>query len=297
MNLLKRVEEYKKVKKNIREIEQDLISSLKQNFVDLEYKMKRVEIKNGEQIEMELDLEPLFYPVLDVPKGYSKEEEQYTKYWIHSLNHEYILKNQQNTKIKVVEHSNYIDTIYSTRNDNRVILPCRIINQKIWYKITIDDEKFEFERHFDYKVMLEKIDNNEIGVAEYKLLPEMKSYERENQNYSRYIKQITNIEPGTVKSLKEIINSNCNQMKLGCNFIAKIETKQHIKQRDIRFENGCWSACINNIQYIQNSVWLEIYSIKGRSISKKAFLWYELIEKEYEKGLTFEEAVKLVKEE
>lgn len=293
MKLLTMIEEYKQVSNKAREMEEKLCTILKEKFLALPFKMEKQEIQNPDNWAYTQEkINRVYCPVLEIPKGFYKEDFTYVRSGANSFDHEYILSNEE-FEVTIKEHAAYSEQIYST-GKGKIELSYQIVLQKVYYELSICGFKCKFERTFNYEDVLEKITNKKIGIAKLEEASYLKKYFIENERYIDIIKSLGAIKESN--TLRDIIESGCKQFEINQYLTAKVNVMQGNSKIGGWLENEIWQVHLNRLEFVQNNVFLKIFSKSGKEILKENFYWYEIVDKKFEEGITLEEAIKLIKE-
>lgn len=94
MDLFEKEVKVKKAKEKAKQEEKELRDSLRSQFVDLPYQLKEVEA-DYEGAMFEGKKIKVYYPILDTPKGYKKENEKFCRKYSNGINYEYTLTDSQ----------------------------------------------------------------------------------------------------------------------------------------------------------------------------------------------------------
>lgn len=288
MELLKIVDVYEQATKKARKLEKELNSTLCKVLIDLPYEMREVQIK--EIIKSTLKEEKLYYPELTVPQGYKKESEEYIADKMNVIKHQYILKNHKGRKISIVETAEYDNYILHTIK-GRIEIPFNIAGKTITYDVTISNRTYTFYRDFEYADMFLAISGNEESKAKHEF--SLTRYSEANKQYEEFIRALGISKVKT--SLGDIVNSKCEEIMLGKELKAEIKIAYANKDVSTGFKNKSWTAYINQIPYSEICVQIILCSIRGLQLREEKFTWHEIKNNNYRKGITLQEAIKLIK--
>ncbi len=296
MDVLKKVEEYEQVNKKARKLEEELSENLWKQFIDLPFKMQKIEIQESsawrikEVKEVKGVWQNVYYPELDVPEGYKKEE-KYVKLLENGIKHQYTLKDKEGRKIIILENATYDNCIIHTIK-GRIEVPFSIAGKRITYEISISNTKYTFKRDFEYTDMFLIISGKEEEKAKYNI--HLNTYSEINKKYEEFLLALGLSKETT--SLGDIVNSKCGEIMLGRELKAEIKISCTDYYMGTWFKNQFWSVYINRMTYYEICVELRLFSIGGLSLREDKFTWYELKNKSHRKGITLQEAIKLIKE-
>ena len=294
MDLLNMVENYKKVNEEARKVTYETMRTLRTLFVDLPFEMKQVEVQEPAVWDSRQQVtRKIYYPVLSVPEGYNKVQEEYERRGGNGFNHKYLLTSEAGPQVVVSENTHFI---YYFRNSSKGIInfPFNIVDSEVFYKLTIEGEDYKFTRTFEDEEMLEMISGKELEKATSSF-PRCKeySYQKSEKEYTEFLTAIGVTE--IAFPLSKLVHSKCNEITLNPWFKAQIEILFDEEAISTWFEDEFWNTRIENMLYSRVTVNMKLYA-GGVNITSKSFKWYEVKDKKYKKGITFQEAIELIKE-
>ena len=90
MNLFEKVVKVKEVREKVKQEEKELRESLYSKFVNLPYQLKEVEADYDSEYYSPIDSTiEVYYPILNTPEGFKKEDEKFYREYSNCINHEY----------------------------------------------------------------------------------------------------------------------------------------------------------------------------------------------------------------
>lgn len=295
MELLKMVEECKKINEEARKVTEDLKTSLRNQFVDLRFEIKLVEIEERSSFcrSGKDRLDTVYYPILEVPKGYIKENEKYVRECLNALNHIYTLKDETGTQVEIEEHAIYQKDMYNTTKGRITIRPFNMVSKIISYKIKVSGETYKFERKYEYEAMLQMILKRKLGRAKYWESDQTKTYSSANKKFEELIKSFG--EDKKVISLNEIVKSKITELNLNDYLVAKFKYTKIEIERSGWISNSIFGVYICEIPFVCNEVNVQIYYRGDKILNEQDFKWAEIKEQRLKKGITLQEAIELIK--
>lgn len=150
-----------------------------------------------------------YFPILEVPKKYIKENEQFSvikedSYYTYLFLHTYILKDCENNKVEIHETVKMTDRIFYTNNISIFLNFYVPINIK--YTIKINNTQFEFSRDFDSKILGKEIISNPIANL---YVEDYKSFDKMQEDIISYIKNLDlNKQEKDLKKYKLILKKS-----------------------------------------------------------------------------------------
>ena len=291
MDLLKMVAELVELKEKVRQTEYNLMEKLRNLFVNLQFEMKQEKIQEWSGWGTpEEKLEKVYYPVLEVPKGFVKEDEKYVRNCANALNHTYILKDEAGTEVYINEYAVYR---WHISNSNGVIrLPSNMV-EFVTYKITICSETYKFKREFEYEDMLQKISKGKIDRTSISS-KEYYKYTLVNQKYEDLLRYLGVDKP--IISLGEILTSKTSEIKLRDQLVAKYECENRVIKNSCWYESSTWSFRFDKVPFVETTINVEIYYHGNMLLKKQKYTWVEIQDPKFKKGFTFKEAIELIKQ-
>lgn len=291
MDLLKMVEELVELKEKARQTEYDLMEKLRNLFVNLQFEMKQEKIQErsawGTPQE---ELENVYYPVLNVPTGFIKEDEKYVRNCANALNHTYILKDEAGMEVYIDEYAIY--RWYISNSKGVIKLPDNMV-KSVTYKIAICNETYKFKREFEYEDMLQKISKGKIEQASNPL-KDYSRYASANKDYEELLRALGVDEP--IISLGKILTSKISEIKLNDQLVAHYECENRAIKNSRWYESSTWSFRFDKVPFVETSINVEIYYQGNMLLKKQKFTWIEIQDPKFKKGFTFNEAIELIKE-
>ena len=209
------------------------------------------------------------------------------------MNHKYLLTSEEGPQVVVSENTYYI---YYFENTSKGIInfPFNIVSSEVSYEVTIEGEVYKFRRTFEHEDMVAIISGKELekAISSFTRCKEH-SYQKAEKEYTEFLTAIGITE--IAFPLSKIVDSKCNEITLNSYFKAKIEVLFDEESVCTWFENEFWHTRIDNMLYSRVTVNMNLYA-GGVKITSRSFKWYEVKDKKYKKGITFQEAIELIKE-
>lgn len=190
MDLFEKVKNVRNLKETIEKEQNQIKVSIKKQFIEVGYHMEindKVPYKPTSIGERD-GIVKVAYPVLDIPNGYSKENETFL-YYCDQFQHRYELKDQKGRIIKILSVS-YLGRFTSDIK----LFP---FSREVHYKVEIFNETYVFDKEFDYEP-IEQLVKDKIQTS----LKERNAAEEDR--YQEYLKKIAKTEK--MLPLKDIKN-------------------------------------------------------------------------------------------
>lgn len=288
MDLLKMVQKSIQLKEEARQTEANLREILRNLFVELQFEvcqkgLQEETFSGSRQVKV-------YYPVLEVPKGFVKVDEKYVQKYANSWNHIYTLKGENGIKVDIDEDAIY--RCYISNFNGQIRLPGNIV-EYVTYKITISGETYKFEREFEYEDMLYRISKGKVGRASISRKDSCR-YTLVNKTYENFIRILGAEEP--IVSLGKIVTSKINEVKLNSHLVAKYEFKNRVIKEFYKYKSSIWSFGFKEVLVVETLVKVKIYYQGDKLLEEKKFKWMEIKEPKFRKGVAFKEALELIKE-
>lgn len=274
MDILKKVKEYDELEKKKNRIICEVNDFMASQAEKMTIHVKEIEIeRNYEEILASKDYRETricYYPVLDLPTGYIKENEVFYLDEEARLFHEYVLKDKNNRKFKITENAHTSE--WNISNDYRVYsnLVNFLLITEIEYIIDGTIPKFSAKRKFDYEEMLYRA--LELRNLKIKDSSEITRYEKAEKSYKEYVKRLIeecnlrekisefeiskHINDGMEEwySLREIVESSKERIQIAPYIIVRCK---HIRGK----EKARLKLEIDGVKYIQNVIIIYPYRI------------------------------------
>lgn len=293
MDLFKKVKEVSELVEKANKAKEELMSLITSQFVQLPYKMQMIEADYKEHINEKQNIIRVYYPVLDVPTGFVKENEKFYREYANCVMHEYTLKDEEGREVLIQEHGTFVKSMY--KSDKGIIeLEDYIASESIKYWITISAKRYNFVRKILYKDMLEQI----LGIdktARIKGSYYSKIYQNAEAAYEKFLKELgaTNKLP----TLEELYESKQNEIQITQEIKAKLEMCSNRRTDSIWLENPKFSVRLNNLNTLHVLVEIQPYLNEAIKLEKRRYEYFKLKnEEKLQEGITLEEAIKIIEE-
>lgn len=292
---------------------EELLLLLRKRFIDIPYKVQKVKTKGitfGSDYYKEI-----YYPVLEEPEGFMKEDEKYQLFG-NSVFHDYTLKDGKGRKIKIGEKAKLkpeLSAIYqSVRGGIYLKNGVDIILETITYEIDILDRCYELSRKIPYQSMLEQ-----IGAPDETLKVDLSFLEKENEANEEAYKQFINglDVMKMLPSLKDmykfdgrkfkisLLKKNSEDDKNNLEDTLRIEIKHGIKEVTLVLENERLVVNLNknvvvktiSIFFVYMGEYVEEVEKENR-VDQKEYEYSKLLEEEkWKTGITLQEVIAILK--
>lgn len=297
MELFEKVKKHKELKESEIKAKKEIRQIILENFVNLRYQTELTQAgylghrDNKENIKV-------YYPVLSLPEGFSKEKEIFFREYANVVKHQYTLVDESGRKILAEEKACFLTNIVrkdENGNEIRISLNSYIISELISYNFEIEGENYCIKRNFGYEEMLEQV--LEDKTASYSNFSEY-YYEKEEKAYEEYLESLETKKEDIIP-LREIVNSKVEEQQITPLFTACFEACQN------EFCNNSDRIILKNPQFsvriadskIKYAITVKIVTTKNRvSLSEKVFEYEEEKSKtKYQNGCTLHEIFELFK--
>lgn len=291
MELFEKLKEFKEVDEKAQKLNGELKEFILSKFVKLRYEMQAVEACYSYEVSNERIKG--YYPVLDLPEGFVKENETFIRNYANQVIHKYTLIDKQNQKVKIEEVACFESTIYDTKK-GKMFLDFSIVSGVVEYKITISEVNYHFKRNFDYEEMIEQVViGTTLNGVDYN---ERGGYNKVEKNYEEYLEALG--KTGEITSLKDIVEYSQKEMQITPSLVAKFEINKKPGSELVWMKNSQFRIGIKVIT-IQYLVKVKVI-IPGKTehLSEKEYRYIELYDNKemFENGMTLHEAIQLIKE-
>ncbi len=291
-SLFNQVEEFLKKKEELSQKEEDLISSLNQNIIHTMYDLQEKEVpKRGDNADCDRSFQA-HYPVLRCPENFTKENEIfYRADHMEAIFHEYILKDIYGKTLAVKEQASFYRELL--RDKNGILVCINYVTGDVKYTIEIGDGlKYEFHRKFDEGIINQG--KNEIFILKDNFFDN-----ENNQNEKKFKLFLETVGSNFSITLKEIISSTPDsEIQLTPLLSAKCRIKRHKKKGEVWLKNSKLGIKLNAWPMWQITIVIQAYFASNIKLDKQEFrIWKVENDENFRKGLRFEEAVNLIKEE
>lgn len=292
-NLFNQVEEYLREEERLTRMEEDLISSLEKNIVQVKYELQMIEIsKAGKSTDIGKTFK-VYYPVLKCPKTFTKENETFYKSeHIDIVFHDYTLRDANGRSLRINEKASLYHEL--AQEEAGLLICNNYITGDVEYTIGIGNtHKYTYHRKFNDDIVEQG--KNELFVLKDNF------FDNENtQNENAFRRFLDTIGSTSSITLAELINP-CNsekEIQLTSTISAKILIKKKPKKGEIWIKNSKLGIKINTWRMSQIVIIVQAYFAFNIKLEKQIYhLWQVKNEEVFRNGMSFEEAMKLIKPE
>lgn len=157
MRLGEEIKFYKESKEKINSLRSSIIKFIQNSIIEVEYVFQRMNIIH-DGASSKADEIVCYYPVLKLKECYKKKHETFKRKFNNCVMHEYILVDEEGLEIKISEQTGieYVD-FESNREEFNFIRASLYYPSKVEYTVTINEEKFMFEKKFEQKESLKEL--------------------------------------------------------------------------------------------------------------------------------------------
>lgn len=286
MNIIDSVLNLETKKKEIENSIHKLGDEVFKAFINVPYEVIKIPNKDYSSI---LKKEEEYFPVLNIPNGYTKENEEF-KHTIGfpkvCLRHSYILKNEAGISIEIIEEARlrniiYIDNGYITLN---FFIPTSSIN----YNVRINSIKYVFSRDFKNIDILNSIVNDKTAtLVNY---PFNMSYKEAKNNYESFLDSIGRTK--NIVPLNQLLENTKINITTGLDADVNV-SKDLFKESSVKYKNPQFTVIITYNDYTRFSIDLKPYFCLGIKIEPQKYEYIQLENGEYiNEVISLEEVLK-----
>lgn len=278
-NLFNKVEEYLRKQEELSQTEEDLISSLERDIINVTYDVQKIRI----------DDEEVYYPVLQYPNGFTKEKETFEKTkHMDVVFHNYTLKNANGSKLAICEKASLYCEL--AQKENGILVCNNYATGNVDYTIEIEGgSKFTYHRIFEEDIIKQ-------GKTEKFILKD-NFFDKENyQNEKSFKRFLTTIGSTSDITLKNLIASHSTaEISLTPMISAKFKTKTSKKKGEVWLKNSLLGFKLNAQNLWQVNITIQAYFASNIKLEKQEFrIWMVDNEEALRNGLSFDEAMELI---
>ncbi len=279
-NLFNQVKEYLRKQEELSQKEEELISSLKRDIINVNYDVQKIKIDDDE----------VYYPVLRYPNDFIKENETFEKTkHMDVVFHKYTLKDANGSKLAISEKASLYCEL--DQEENGILICNNYATGNVDYTIeTEGDLKFAFHRVFEEDIIKQ-------GKAEKFVLKD-NFFDNENtQNEKKFRNFLTTIGSDSKITLKDIIESDPTvEVRLTPMISAKFKVKKNKKKGEVWLKNSLLGFKINSRNLWQVSIVIQAYFASNIKLERQEFRMWTIDDEEWlRNGLSFDEAMELIK--
>lgn len=294
MDLLKKEQEVKEAKEKANQLERELINSLRSQFVDLPYELKEIEA-DYEGVMFEGKKKKVYYPILNIPEGYKKENERFYREYVNGIKHEYTLVDEEGEKVTILEYAPFENDLYEDESENtHMRLDFYITRELIEYHISMFVEEYTLKRKFNKKQLLNEIIGKE-NIVRYEDHLRGKEYSQTEEEYQKFLKDLgIKYEPPTLK----VMAKNVGETKFKITESISVVISKEIEEEYyhcIWLNNPKYSVRLDNVKYYKTTIKVKPYFNNTIEMAEREFCYAELEnEEELRKGKTLDEIIELL---
>ena len=285
MNLFEKVKDFRDLNEKVKKLDEEIRKEILTKFVNLRYQIKQIEAGYEERREEETRKVKVYYPVLDLPEGFSKKDEKFFRQFANQIVHTYTLINEEGEELKVSESASFGIDVYENKGI-RIRVEDNIFVGNILYEVSFQDIVYKLSREINLEEKLGQL----LGKKEIRFICSdiQKLYQSDEQDYEEYLKAFGKTED--IISLKELLETAQDEIQITPELIAKISISMEGKNQLIWLETPKISARINKAYCIKNVIQLQLQTKTGIKLDSKEFNYFELKDKDkFEKGMTLQE--------
>ena len=303
MELFEKTKELSELIEKANKLLGDLEASIRQQFVELPYKMTKVEACYPDRIELcpygaEGNKKiKVYYPILEQPQGFEKEKEEFYRKCANGIVHEYTLTDKEGRKIKIEEETTFTDKVTFKpkhryfKNEQYIGLKCgNIASERIEYKIEIEEKEYSIARNILHTDMIEQIISpNEIATIISSITDLNAVEERKFQLFMRKIGVTQNIT-----SLDELRRHQQGEIKVSDVITLKVAINtEPIKQKLCLAAENFYVSLIAQ-EAVNYSFEITPYVGGDMKLETQNYTYCDISEGRWKKGITVSEAIGII---
>lgn len=303
MELFEKTKELSELIEKANKLLGDLEASIRQQFVELPYKIEKVEVCYPDRIEYcpygaEGNKKiKVYYPILEQPQGFEKEKEEFYRKFANVIVHEYTLMDKEGRKIKIEEETTFTDKVTFKpkhryfKNEQYIGLNCsNIASERIEYKIEIEEKEYSIARNILHTDMIEQIISpNEIATTISSITDLNAVEERKFQLFMRKIGATQNIT-----SLDELRRHQQGEIKVSDVITLKVAINtEPIKQKLWLAAENFYVVLIAQ-EAVNYSFEITPYVGGNMELETQTYVYRDISEGRWEKGITVSEAIGII---
>ena len=303
MELFEKTKELSELIEKANKLLGDLEASIRQQFVELPYKIEKVEVCYPDRIELcpygaEGNKKiKVYYPILEQPQGFEKEKEEFYRKFANGIVHEYTLTDKEGRKIKIEEETTFTDKVTFKpkhryfKNEQYIGLKCgNIASERIEYKIEIEEKEYSIARNILHTDMIEQIISpNEI--ASDSTITFSKAMEEER--FQRYMEKIGATQ--NVPSLEELNKYQQGEIKISDVITVKVAINNEPIEQKVYLEAENFDVSLIAQEAVKYSFEITPYVGGDIKLETRTYEYCSIPEEErWEKGITVSEAIGII---
>lgn len=288
MDLFEKVVVIEKIKENAERRYEELRKNLRSQFIDIPYQLKEIEAKR------EYDTDPIkvYYPILDTPEGFVKEDEKFYRKYANCVIHEYTLIDKDGKKATILEELPFNRSF----DDNKkywLQLGFNISSSSIEYIINISGKKYKFARKIELDILIKQV-IGENDVAKYDGTYRGHEYEEEEGKYIKFLEGLSRTKE--IVPLKELAKGSKTKIEISETFSANVESSECVRNAEtIWLENGMYRIGLYDVKYFVRTVKIKPYYNNSIKLEEVEFEYIEIEnEEELRKGKTLNELFEML---
>lgn len=294
MDFLKKEQDVQEAMERAKQLKNELINSLRNQFVALPYELKEIEV-DFEGVMFEGKKIKVYYPILNNPKGYKKENERFYRKYANGIKHEYTLIDEEGRKVTILEYATFENKLYKDKLENtHMYLNFYIADNFIEYYISMFVENYTFKREFNPKQLLNEIIGKE-NIVRYEDHLGRKEYSQIEEEYQKFLKVLgIKHEIPTLKVLANTTNEKKIQITESISAIISTEIEED-HYHCIWLNNPKYSVRLDDVKYYKTTIKVKPYLNNTIKMEEREFCYAELEnEAELRKGKTLDEIIELL---
>lgn len=292
MDLFKSAVEVKQLSERVTNLKKELRDNLLKKFVNLPYEVKEVEADYDSEYYSPTDRTiKVYYPILNTPEGFKKENEKFYREYSNCINHEYTLKDSQGRKVIIWEQVIFNSNVYRSKKAH-MSLNFNIPSPNIELKITISGEEYRFKRLVNQKRLIKEIIGKD-DIAKYIGFWAKDGYSYQEGEYNKLLETLGKTKE--VPTLKELASGDVTKIEITDSISAIVEARVNETSDFIWLKNSMYSVAFENMLKYSVTIKIKPYLNETIKLEEQRFEYDELKnEDELRKGKTFDELVELL---
>ena len=283
MDLFEKAVVIEKIKENAERRYEELRKDLRS-----QYQLKEIEAKR------EYDTDPIkvYYPILDTPEGFVKEDEKFYRKYANCVMHEYTLIDKDGKKATILEELPFNGSF----DDNKkywLQLGFNISSSSIKYLINISGKKYKFAKKIKLNILIKQV-IGENDVAKYYSTYRGREYEKEEAKYIKFLEGLSRTKE--IVPLRELAKGSKTKIEISETFSANVESSVCVRNAEtIWLENGMYRIGLYDVKYFKKTVKIKPYYNNSIELAEVEFEYIEIEnEEELRKGKTLDELFEML---
>lgn len=292
MDLFERTVEVKQLSERVNNLKKELRDNLLKKIVNLPYEVKEVEADYNSEYYSSTDRTiKVYYPILNTPEGFKKENEEFYREYSNCINHEYTLTDSQGRKVIIWEQVIFNSNVYISKMAH-MSLNFNVPSPNIELKITIAGEEYRFKRLINQEHLIKEIIGKD-DIAKYIGFWVEDEYSYQEEKYNKLLETLGKTKE--VPTLKELASVNVTRIEITDSISAIVEARVNETSSHIWLKNSMYSVSFANMITYSVTIKIKPYLNKTIKLEEQRFEYDELEnEDELRKGKTFDELVQLL---